>query len=283
MTNDYGNLELHAVLLAAMKDIDIICRENKLRYYLHAGTLLGAVNHGGFIPWDDDVDITMLRKEYDILADIINTSYNNRYFLQTYESDPQHSHNRSVLRIRGTKINYIHEDNNEHTEIGVDLVPLYSVPEHSISKRIQATQIWLLDTAVQIQNGSIIPKKLWTKCIAQLAKKDRVTLGKKIDKIMMRYSTKNTSNVGVLCYTTRNPYTGKSGYYNDIMPRKWYQEPVDIPFEDSIFMTISDIKGYLDWQYGPHWSEPYPEEKRITKHDVKSYYISPEVRAWAGL
>ena len=74
MTNDYGNLELHKILLSAMKDIDKICRENHLRYYLHAGTLLGAINHKGFIPWDDDVDISMTRDDYEKFVQILKTS-----------------------------------------------------------------------------------------------------------------------------------------------------------------------------------------------------------------
>ncbi len=81
MTNDYGNLELHKVLLSAMKDIDKICRENGLKYYLHAGTLLGAVNHKGFIPWDDDVDISMLREDYEKFCDIVEKQYGNIYFM----------------------------------------------------------------------------------------------------------------------------------------------------------------------------------------------------------
>lgn len=61
----YGNELLHKVLLSGMKDIDKICRQNNIKYYLYAGTLLGAVVHKGFIPWDDDVDIVMFRWDYD--------------------------------------------------------------------------------------------------------------------------------------------------------------------------------------------------------------------------
>ena len=72
MTNEYGNELLHKVLLSAMKDIDKICRENGLRYYLYAGTLLGAVNHKGFIPWDDDVDIVMFPNDLEKLKKKLN-------------------------------------------------------------------------------------------------------------------------------------------------------------------------------------------------------------------
>lgn len=94
MTNDYGNLELHTVLLSAMKDIHKICQENNLKYYLHAGTLLGAVNHKGFIPWDDDVDITLIRSDFEKIAKIIERDYSDRYYIQTYKND-------IIIRITG--------------------------------------------------------------------------------------------------------------------------------------------------------------------------------------
>ena len=81
MTNEYGNELLHKVLLSAMKDIDKICRENGLKYYLHAGTLLGALNHKGFIPWDDDVDISLKREDYNTLLHILQEQYSDMYFI----------------------------------------------------------------------------------------------------------------------------------------------------------------------------------------------------------
>lgn len=278
MTNEYGNELLHKVLLSAMKDIDKICRENGLRYYLHAGTLLGAFNHKGFIPWDDDVDITMLREDYDKLVQIINNEYSDKYFMQTYVSDPKHTNNRGVLRVLGTSVSHIHgEGECTHSEIGVDIVPLYPVPSNIVIRKLQQWLIWIWDVALQIKQGSIIPHNFFVKCIGLLSKCDRVKIGKDIDRFM-RFSKKNDSaEVGILCYTYRNPYTGKNGYDNEIWPRKWYEQPKDIAFEDAVFMTISEPEAYLDYQYGPHWHEPYPEEKRITKHDVKGYEIEPWV------
>ena len=124
MTNDYGNLELHQVLLSAMKDIDKICREHGLKYFLHAGTLLGAINHKGFIPWDDDVDISLLRCDYETFIRVVQEDYSDQYFLQNYMSDPTFSNNRSVLRVLGTKVFHYHENTAEHNEIGIDIVPL---------------------------------------------------------------------------------------------------------------------------------------------------------------
>ena len=284
MTNDYGNLELHTVLLSAMKDIDKICRENGLKYYLHAGTLLGALNHQGFIPWDDDVDISMLREDYEKFIDIVSQNYSDIYFIHNYKSERVFSHNRSVMRVLGTKV--FHSNNNcreDHCEIGLDIVPLDAVPDSILKRKIQQKFVWVVDLAVQIKIGVVKPQTLATKLVSILAKMDRVKLGKLVDKITMRYNKKNTKYIGLLSYTGNNPYTGRNGYENDMMLREWYENPIMVPFEDTEFMTISEPTEDLVHRYGEHWHEPYPEEKRVTKHDVKSYTISDEVRKRVGL
>lgn len=282
MTNDYGNLELHKVLLSAMKDIDRICRENGLRYYLHAGTLLGAVNHKGFIPWDDDVDISLMREDYEKLCQILQKEHGDIYFLQNYLTDSNYKNNRSVLRVLGTKVNYYHETNS-CSQIGIDLVPLDSVPDSWIARKLQQCFIWIFDVAVQIKQGDIVPNHPVTKCIGILARMERGKLGRIIDKFATMYNGRNTEYVGLLTYTGRNPYTGRSGYENDLMCREWFNNPSELPFEDAIFYSIEKPELDLLHRYGPRWAEPYPEEKRITKHDVKSYEISREVRERVGL
>lgn len=284
MTNDYGNLELHQVLLAAMKDIDKICREHGLKYYLHAGTLLGAFNHGGFIPWDDDVDISLMREDYEKLCRIIQRDYADRYFLHNYHTDPNYPNNRSVLRILGTRVTHYHEDGvNLHPEVAVDLVPLDAAPDSKILRKLQGGAIWVIDAAVQIKQGSIIPHHPVMKCIGLLSKVDRQKLGQMIDRISMMFNHKETEYVGLLTYTGKNPYTGRSGYENDLLPRVWYRDPIMVDYEDTKLMTISEPEQDLIHRYGPKWHEPYPEEKRVTKHDVKSYEISQETRERLGL
>lgn len=284
MTNDYGNLELHMVLLDAMKDIDRICRENGLRYYLHAGTLLGAINHKGFIPWDDDVDISMMRADYEKFLEIVQKEWTHKYYVHNYKTDPNYKNNRTVLRVLGTEVIHFHENEDEvYRQIAVDIVPLDAVPNSKVIQKLQQGLVWVLDCAVQIKQGDIQPCSLPTKCIALLSKFDRVRLGRWIDKVTCMCRSKKTRQVGLLSYTGKNPYTGVSGYYNDLLKREWYETPKYVPFEDTQFMTIGQPEQDLVHRYGPHYMDPYPEEKRITKHDVKSYSISPEVRERVGL
>ena len=78
--------------LDILMELDRICRKHDLRYFLDSGTLLGAVRHKGFIPWDDDIDLTMPRKDYDRLIEIASQELKSPYYLQ-------HNHRSKISRI----------------------------------------------------------------------------------------------------------------------------------------------------------------------------------------
>ena len=118
--------EHHAIILDIMKDIDRFCRENGIKYTISAGTMLGAVRHGGFIPWDDDADLFMLREDFDRFAKIYKSDkyhllYNTRTddeFLATgfiKVCDPG-----TTVADKSTKTRY---------GVYVDVFPLDAVPE----------------------------------------------------------------------------------------------------------------------------------------------------------
>lgn len=283
MTNDYGNLELHMVLLDAMKDIDRICRENGLRYYLYAGTLLGSVNHGGFIPWDDDIDLVMMPDDFDKMAEIIANQYSDRYEIATFDTDPGWYSKMNKLYVKGTEI--LSQHGEEAHPIFIDISKLHNVPDKPGQRWRQRKQIELINLVLAVQSGVIVPTSLVSKMtLGTLSKLSKQFWGKRLDKVMCRYDRKQTEYVGIMCNTlTKNPYTGRTGYDTDLTKRTWHDEPKDVEFEGQSFMTISGIEEYLTYQFGPKWMEPYPEEKRRSKHDVKSYSISPEVRERVGL
>ena len=279
MTNDYGNLELHKVLLSAMTDIDKICRENNLKYYLHAGTLLGAVNHKGFIPWDDDVDLSMPYEDYKKFVMIVQKQYSDIYFLTNYKTDPTYSNNRAKLAILGTQVEHFHETSDKRSRIFVDIAPLYYFPKSKIIRFFQRKVIEVVDSILNIKLLDAIPTSAVSKYILYpLSKLSRNFYGELLDFIMIKFQNKKSGYMGTLCYVGLNPYTGKNGYENDKIKTSDYENPTYIPFEDTEFMTISNWHDDLVRRYGPHYAEPYPEEKRVTKHDVKGYFISEEVK-----
>lgn len=272
MTNDYGNLELHKVLLSAMKDIDKICRENGLRYYLHAGTLLGAVNHKGFIPWDDDVDISMLPKDFYTFQKIVNRDYSDLYAIDTYDNTPSHFSKLNKLRICGATIRL--SDGTEEP-VFIDISIYHSAPDGKHSRWLQQKQLEFWDRIIGVKARRIIPTSIPSKMtIGLLAHISKKWIGHRIDSIMTRYDNTITQYYALMIHLLPNPYTGLSGYLNDFVPRCICENPQYIPFEDTQFMAYSDPHVDLVRRYGADYNKPYPEEKRVTKHGIVSYEIS---------
>jgi len=284
MNNDYGNEMLHKVLLSAMKDIDKICRENNLKYYLHAGTLLGAINHKGFIPWDDDVDISMPYSDYIKLSKIISDQYHDIYFLRNYMNDDTYPNNRAKLCVKGTKISFCHDGFDNEKNIFVDIAPLYYLPKSKLLQLFQRKTIEIVDSILNIKLLGAIPTSNVSKFILKpLSHLSRRFWGKLLDWIMINCQNKKSGYMGTLCYVGINPYTGLNGYENDKISIQDYENPIYVPFEDTEFMTISNWHSDLVRRYGEKYGEPYPEEKRVTKHDIKEYYISEDVKKRIGI
>lgn len=277
----YGNEILHKVLLSVMKDVDKICRENNIKYFLHAGTLLGAINHGGFIPWDDDVDITMFREDYERFCSILEKEHSDKYFIQTYLTDYYHPDNRMKIRVKGTEFITGSDYDQKLISNGVfiDIAPLYSSPKSNILRKFQKKIIYITDIVIQIKLGNIIPTSLKTKIFLKpFTCFNRKALGRFLDFIMKYMQSEKSDQVGTLCCTFRNEYMGIDGYENDMRPKKYYEKPIDIDFEGCKFMTITNYHDDLLRRYGENYMKPYPEEKRITKHGLEDFKISKEVR-----
>ncbi|MBR5126513.1 MAG: LicD family protein [Oscillospiraceae bacterium] len=276
MTNDYGNLELHQVLLAAMKDIDKICRENGLKYYLHAGTLLGAFNHGGFIPWDDDVDISMFPEDFRVLEEVIAECYSDRYKIKTYDNTMEHYSKLNKLQVLGADV--VYTDGNREA-VFVDISVFHGVPNSKLLQKKQCVELTFWDRVISIKAGRIIPTSWASKLLlVPLSRIGKKKIGQIVDRIMRRYDHKKTEWVALMIHMLPNPYTGMNGYYNDFVPRSICDYPKNIAFEDASFMVYSEPERDLIRRYGENYWKPYPEEKRVSKHSVRSYVISESVR-----
>lgn len=119
--------------------VDKVCRENGLRYSLMYGTLLGAVRHGGFIPWDDDVDIMMPREDYNNLIEIWEKTAPKEYLIQNYHNSPDMDQNFTKIRKNHTTFLQSEEnfDTAYHKGIFIDIFPGDRVAPGRVGKRLQ--------------------------------------------------------------------------------------------------------------------------------------------------
>ena len=115
--------------LDILMELDRICRKHDLRYFLDSGTLLGAVRHKGFIPWDDDIDLTMPRKDYDRLIEIASQELKSPYYLQHITTDPKYPGIHVKIRNTDTTAiikSWLFTDVNQG--IFIDIFPLEGLP-----------------------------------------------------------------------------------------------------------------------------------------------------------
>lgn len=135
--NDEQLTDLHRVLNMIISDVDEICRKYGLTYILIGGTAIGALRHDGFIPWDDDIDIAMPRKDYNKFYKIINTKYKKKYRL----TDAIHANNYGKvipkLRLRGTVYKTFLDIDPTDVEINADVFVIENTANNYIFRKIQ--------------------------------------------------------------------------------------------------------------------------------------------------
>lgn len=192
--------ELRNYQLTQLELLDItdkVCKELKLTYYLIGGTLLGAVRHQGFIPWDADIDIAMPRADYEAFLKYWNENPSDRYFYQHYTTEKNHLCPHAILKIKNTKV-YMKERLTKyapkHEGIYMDIFPLDNPPSTQNLQKKQANKIKQIKRIIELKSGyeyasTSVLKKIAKKIIqAVLSPFSFAYLNKELDKCMSKYS-----------------------------------------------------------------------------------------------
>ena len=255
--------KIHAAQLELLKVFDTVCRERGLKYMAVYGTLLGAVRHGGFIPWDDDLDLAMPREDYDKLASIGEEVFGSPYFLQTPVNDPG-TFNGGYMRLRDdrtTAVEVKDKWNNAHLGIWIDILPLDSCPENEgdferLQKKIRHVQRLLyaktyrLDQAPILDAGGI--RISWYYIARKLYSRDR--LAEKLNKLCA--SAGATSRSAILaCYYGSRPN-------RNVFDSAEAADLVELPFEDTVIPAPRAYDRWLKARYGDAYMTWPPAEDR---------------------
>lgn len=258
--------EIHQLELNILKSFIHICEQNNLNYYLAGGTLLGAVRHKGFIPWDDDIDILMPREDYEKLSKLankINTS--NRYRLISSELGTFDSPCAKMLDLN-TKIEseYLEESTDSH--IWIDIFPTDGLPSSDAEIKKIFKKVRVLRTLLQIKKSkentgkSFFKKKTKPIAKALLLPISRKYLINKITNISKTYSIDDSEFIGGIV----------AGYGpQEKMPKKEFLEYEYMEFEDVKARVPKCWDYYLTSLYGDYMEIP-PKEKQVV-HDMKAY------------
>ena len=259
--------EVQLMQLELMKEVDSVCRKHNITYYLIAGSCLGAVRHGGFIPWDDDIDIAMMRSDYNRFASIFNKEFDlHKYFLQNYDSDRQFSPALSRICIKGTFVDLKSERHLKTCKnTYIDVFPLDNVPDDEKSRKLHKDRLRILDRLIGLKQYHLYRNTIWERitksfvslllCVLPL----RYLQLRRV-KEMTRYSSVDTKCV---CSTV-----SKYGYDRQVMDRKIYGVPARIVFEVIEVNVPEYTSEYLQLLYGNNYMQIPPKNKRVQPQTV---------------
>lgn len=259
---------VQSVELEALTEIDAICRKHAIKYTLIGGSLLGAVRHGGFIPWDDDVDIAMLREDLEKFKLICKTELPAQYFYQDMNSDPEYLYLFDKIRVNNTlfKESYLAEYNINHG-VFIDIFPVDNVSDKKSESRKQFNNFIFLRHIFMAKYLSVNARKGKKKLVAKLIKylipNNVKKIRNKAFSIMCEYDKERTKKVRIFPST----YAKK-----DIYCRKFFDEVEDHKFENHKFLISKYYEQMLVNDYG-NWRELPPKNKRVTRHDLVDFKL----------
>ena len=249
--------KLQGIELELLLEFDRICRKGNIRYTLTGGTLLGAVRHGGFIPWDDDADVSMLRCEYEKFREACETELGEQFYFQDMRNTEGYRWGYGKLRKKGT---LFLRENQEHMPyeqgVFIDIFPRDGVPDAPFKRKIHKFKCFCVRKTLWSEVGKIAHsnkgKRVWFGILSRIAGN---RIYKIYDRLVERSNRKSTKLVRNLTFPVPND---KDGYL-----RSWYDESTELEFEGHKFMVNKSYKDWLEQEFGDYMTLP-PQEKRKT-------------------
>ena len=249
--------------LSILRELDRICQKCKIPYIIDSGTLLGAVRHEGFIPWDDDIDIKMLRRDYDKFCNICKDELGKKYFLQTYRTDKGYRWGYArILRKGAVFIRAGHQSLKSKTGIFIDVFPCDNMPEGKaalfLCNALSLVCRKMLYSEVGAKSAPFFVKRIGFACL-DLLPKEWAYYG--LEKIADYCGRKETGKVRCYAWGSKEETVGQK--------REWFENTCDICFEGLMVKAPAKKEEVLTYYYGKDYMTPPPEEERQPKHTAE--------------
>lgn len=258
--------KVQLVQLEIAREVKRICDENHIKYFLCFGTVLGAVRHQGFIPWDDDLDIGMVRSEYERFLKIAPEKLKPEYYLHTWHIDPEYALPFAKVRKRGTL--YLEGKSTRLKENGfyIDIFPFDYLPASREDKAfldkklldLFRTKLMKSHYTPWMENGKII----WKKRIGYLYYQMKAALTTH-EKLIEEYEALVASFP-----ESEELYWQDPAMHQRPLKRSWCEDLTEIPFEGEMFKVSRQYDEMLTVIYGNYMQLP-PEDQRENRHQIE--------------
>ncbi len=262
-------------ILDIMKYIDVLCRKNGIVYFIMGGTALGAVRHGGFIPWDDDLDIFMTPDNYQKFKEVFDRDRSEQFVIQEWRTTPKYLEYAKVRMNGTTFIEEAFKDRKDlHQGIYVDIMILHKVPEsRAIQNLVYYESKFVTLYALSQRNWK--PK---TKGQALMLALLKVLPCRAMVNIAYRriYKYDGFLDGFKYCYWI-TPAKFRAGLFD----KRFFERPTDIPFEDTKLMGSEYINDYLAHRYGDYMKLPSEEARKAAVH-ARVWDVEKDYREYIG-
>lgn len=261
---------LHQVDMDIAKAVVSVCDKHGLTYYMLGGTMLGAIRHKGFIPWDDDIDFGMPRKDYERFLELATEELPKHLKIVNYRNDPKYMY--YITRILDTETKVIEErigNENKYTNASIDIFPIDGTPNNPIARKIYFFRVMYHRALMALcykdsidtkrKRGAMEKLLLWVMVRLPVEKLTTPYKQKcKIDKLLRKQKVEGSKYIGNImgAYRTR-----------EIVPVEYYGQGAYYPFEDTQFRGLEKYDEYLTYTYGDYMQLP-PEDKRKTHFKI---------------
>lgn len=254
--------------------LDSICKKYDLKYYMDYGTLLGAVRHKGFIPWDDDVDLAMFREDYEKLKEIAKTEIKEPYFFQTPHTDQIMFGFAKIRDSRTSAVEFPDFDININQGIFIDIFPLDDVP----GTPEESTAVFQMQTEMLeiISNPQSMLEKL----------KNGVQTTLPYD-MLLSLLKESPQQVFSMLEEFSAGQCGTSDYVDNLVSqvrfrvpareKKWYEDTVYLPFENLLLPAPGNYDAVLKKEFGDYMKIPEDKSRHNIIYDTECpYYVTME-------
>lgn len=253
--------QMQLIQLEILLEVDRVCRKHAIPYSIDGGTLLGAVRHKGFIPWDDDIDVIMLRDDYERFFQLSRSEQEldtKRFFLQEHRTDSGYRVGYTRIRRNNTVYQRAgHEHMNYHQGVFIDIFILDNVPNNKILRVLHRTACFINRKILWSESGKHIAKNaLWRSWFAIVSLIPAEWAFRSNDAIARLCNRRNTNLIRHNTHPYPNPKVCGYGIPSELM-----RSFTEIEFEGHPFMAVSEYEQYLTLLYVDYMTLP-PEEKQ---------------------
>lgn len=248
-------------------EFDRICRKYDIKYSMEGGTLMGAVKFQDYVPWDDDIDVIMVRDQYEKFLQVAPNELDSKFFLESYNNVDEFPLNYAKICLNGTMIYdyaYSHLKNMNHG-VFMDIFPVDNVMPEKLSSHCSMVGVLTgaRKTKLKVWLGVGKFKSIVYKFVSLLPMKTLIDL---LNRICQRYNKKDTGYIYEVCNSNKN---------FPPMPSSMYMEYTELQFRDKKFMAIKEYDKLLKSRFGENYMNELPDEsKRKPSHNQNIKIIS---------